>query len=278
MPRAFRRLFAQGSIGASTAAGEANPAVPVPAAQPTHVRTAAAESTSTSAAAHPASPTQVPPASQTQRTSAPPATPPAATTTPDMSHAAATFPAPVTSPAPPTTRSPVPPSASTPSAAAGSGAAAGIYARAERAMGRGELGEARRLLGQVLQAGDAGGLAPVAAYELAQLAVRAGDLAEARERLAALRISPLSEPAEFLGCEVELRAADRDAARRCYQRFRVRHPGSAQDAEALEALLHLSPAAEDCGAGRALLDEYLARSPQGPLAPEARRRLQRCAP
>ena len=152
-----------------------------------------------------------------------------------------------------------------------------IYQRAEQAMGRGDLGKARRRLLEVLRAPDAEALTPVAGYELAQLALRAGDLTEARERLGALRISPMAEPAEFLACEVELRAADREAARTCFFRFRVRHPTSAQDGEALAALVRLSPAALDCGEGRALLEEYVARYTSGPLAPDARRRLGRCA-
>ena len=145
-------------------------------------------------------------------------------------------------------------------------------------MGRGDVGEARRRLIEVLELPEAGALANVASYELAQIALRSGDLAEARRRLEPLAGSRLAEPADFLACEIELRAADREAARRCYRRFRQRHPGSVQDAEALAALLRLAPVSSDCEAGRALLDEYLRRYPDGPAAAEARRRRGACRP
>jgi TolA-binding protein len=143
-------------------------------------------------------------------------------------------------------------------------------------MGRGDLAEARRRLVQLLDLPQAGALAGVASYELAQIALRSGDLQEARRRLEGLGGSDLAEPADFLACEIELRAGDREAARRCYRRFRARHPRSVQDAEALGALLGLSPTTDDCAAGRALLEEYLARYPRGPLAAEVRRRHEGC--
>ena len=158
---------------------------------------------------------------------------------------------------------------------------AGLYGRAERAMRVGDVVEARRWLLEVVGLPGVGGLAAVAGYELAQLALRAGDLDEARARLAPLRMagaSDLAEPAAFLACEIELRAGDLTRARRCYARFRERHVGSVQDAEALGALLRLAPPGGDCGSTLALLDEYLSRYPKGPLAPEARRRREACAP
>jgi ferric-dicitrate binding protein FerR (iron transport regulator) len=160
-------------------------------------------------------------------------------------------------------------------------AAADLYRQAEQAMSRGDRAEARRRLLELASLPQAGALGPVAAYELAQLALGAGDLDEARARLDWVRVTgapALAEPAAFLGCEVELRAGAREDARRCYTRFRARHPGSVQDAEALGALLRLSPVSGDCADGRALLDEYLTRHPDGPLAGEARRRRRACGP
>ena len=111
-------------------------------------------------------------------------------------------------------------------------------------MGRGDQSEARRRLLELASLPDAGALAAVATYELAQLALRAGDLDEARARLDRLGSSgaaDLAEPAAFLACEIDLRAGDLSAARGCYARFRARHPGSVQDAEALGALLPPRP-------------------------------------
>jgi ferric-dicitrate binding protein FerR (iron transport regulator) len=168
-----------------------------------------------------------------------------------------------------------------PGQAPGDSTATDLYQRAERAMGRGDQAEARRWLLELAALPAAGALGPVASYELAQLALRTGDLEEARARLERVRgsgASDLAEPAAFLACEVELRAGALEDARRCYRRFRARHPDSVQDAEALGALLRLSPVTADCGAGRALLDEYLARHPAGPLAAEAKTRRRACEP
>ncbi len=160
--------------------------------------------------------------------------------------------------------------------------AADLYRRAEEAMARGDAAEARRRLLELAVLPGTGALGAVASYELAQLALRAGDLDEARTRLDRVRAQDapdLAEPAAFLACEIELRAGALPAARGCYTRFRARHPGSVQDAEALGALLRLSSRETDCSSeGRALLEAYLAHHPTGPLATEARRRREACRP
>jgi TolA-binding protein len=226
------------------------------------------------------------PAEASSEGAASPETPPApAVETSPLAPPTTSAPAPAASesptalPAPAASQPPATPPARVPVAnAPPSDSPAAVYALAERAMSRGDLGEARRRLIQVIEQPAAGRLADAAGYELAQIALRAGELKEARARLEALAGSSLAEPADLLACEVELRAGDRDAARSCYRRFRLHHPGSVQDAEALGALLRLSPASADCTAGRALLDEYLTRYPEGSVAAEARQRRQRCAP
>ncbi len=124
-----------------------------------------------------------------------------------------------------------------------------------------------------------GAQADQARYELAQLAIRAGDPARAARWLDALAASDrepaLREPAAFLRCEVQVRAGQRPAARRCWDDFRARFPGSGRDALALGWLLRLPPLPA-CATLRPLAEDYLRNHPAGPDAALARQQQRQC--
>jgi hypothetical protein len=188
--------------------------------------------------------------------------------------------APAPSPAvapPPAPLSP-PPAAAAPAAPLAPPTAETLYHQAEQAMKQRNWAEARTRLEGILAVAGGTPLAQVARYELAQMAVRDRDWARAGRHLDEITGANLTQPAQLLRCEIEVHAGRVDAARSCFLRFRASHPGSVHDAEALAAVLRLSPAGDDCAAGRALLDEYLRRHPDGAYARHAGRRLARCRP
>ena len=188
--------------------------------------------------------------------------------------------APAPSPAvapPPPPLSPPPPAAAPPAPLAPPTAEA-LYHQAEQAMKQRQWAEARTRLEAILAVAGGTPLAQVARYELAQMAVRDRDWARAGRHLDEITGANLTQPAQLLRCEIEVHAGRVDAGRSCFLRFRASHPGSVHDAEALAAVLRLSPAGDDCAAGRALLDEYLRRHPDGAYARDAGRRLARCRP
>lgn len=156
-----------------------------------------------------------------------------------------------------------------------------VYGQAEAAMRRRDWPSAARALERVAGQATAGPLGDQARYELAQLAIRAGDPDGAARWLDALlasdREAALRQPAAFLRCDLRARSGSAADARRCWEQFRGRFPGSSRDAQALGWLLRLDPSAP-CATLRPLADEYLQRYPSGADVARARQQRARCGP
>jgi hypothetical protein len=106
--------------------------------------------------------------------------------------------------------------------------------------------------------------------------MKRGDDASARRQLDAVlaraRDAGTLEAAQWQRCRIDVDARPAQADE-CLRGFRLRHPDSAHDEEALALRAGL---ARGCAAQRQLLDEYLGRYPDGGFAAEAASRRTSC--
>ncbi len=162
--------------------------------------------------------------------------------------------------------------------ATGSFRPAVAYAEAERLMSIDRASAMVLLRDLVARAPLAAESAP-AMLDLARLLANRGDLSEATAMIDRLSTHPqaaaLAIPSSYLLCQIALRS-DRGGGRACLTRFRASFPGSVHDGDVLARLAAAALADRDCAAARPLIDEFLARYPDGDSAEVLRASRARC--
>jgi outer membrane protein assembly factor BamD (BamD/ComL family) len=115
--------------------------------------------------------------------------------------------------------------------------------------------------------------------DLAWLAIRDKDFTTAHAALARLAVHPAREALALPAAELTCLAEDNPVPQRtCLIMFRILHPGSLLDADALARLANSYASSGDCADARPLLDEYQRRYPTGPDAAALAAWRARCTP